>query len=233
MAVQLTLGVALRDEATFENFYVSENQQVVRCLNELVTAKGESIIYLWSSQRDVGITHLLQACCHLTSEKGNNAIFLPLSKSGLTPEILQDLELVDTVCVDDVDEVLGKPEWEEALLHLYNRVRDGGSRLVIGAKKMPYLAHCNLPDLKSRLSWGLALRVDALTDQEKLCALQMRMKRRGLIVSSQVAQFLLRHYGSEMKGLFEVVEKLDRASLREKRKLTIPFIKQAVPPVRE
>lgn len=227
MATQLTLGITLADDATFHNFYAGDNQQVVRCLDEMARGVGEHIIYLWG-QRDVGTTHLLQACCHRAFEHGSSAIFLPLSESCLTPEIFQDLETVDLVCVDDLALVLGKPEWEEALLHLYNRVRDRGSRLVIGAKQTPYLTTCKLADLRSRLAWGLVLRIDPLQDQQKLAALQMRIRGRGLEASMQAASFLLKHYACDMKTLFCVLDKLDKMALIEKRRLTIPFIKQAL-----
>lgn len=227
MSIQLTLGISLRDDATFSNFYIGANRQVLRCLNELVKGGGESIIYLWGAQ-EVGITHLLQACCHAGRQRQRSAIFLPLSHVSLTPEVFQDLETVDIICIDDLDSVLSKPEWEESLLHLYNRVREKGSRLVIGSKTMPYLSHCQLQDLKSRLTWGLTLRVDALSEAEKFETLQMRIAQRGLIVSRQTAWFIFRHYSCNMKRLFEMVDRLDQAALIAKRKLTIPFIKRAL-----
>ncbi len=227
MNTQLALGITLRDEATFTNFDSRANQQVLRCLKQLLKGSGERIIYLWG-QGDVGITHLLQACCHEAFQRQAHAIFLPLSEPDLTPEILQDLESVNVICIDDIEYVLGKPAWEEQLLHLYNRVHDGNSRLVIGAKKISYLTQCELPDLKSRLSWGLTLRVDGLSDAEKPQALQMRLARRGLTLSRQTAKFLCQRYDYNMKALLDVIETLDHAALMAKRRLTIPFIKKTL-----
>lgn len=225
MITQLALGVGLRDDATFKNFFIGENQQVFCALQELVQGRGENFIYLWGD-KGVGITHLLQACCHATFDYGRNAIYLNLSEQQLLPAVLQDLETIDVICVDAIESIIGKPAWEEALLYLYNRVRDGSACLVIGARQLPKGLPCKLLDLKSRLAWGLVLKLDGLTEVGKLHALQMRATQRGFALAENTCQFLLRSYPEDTTALFDALEKLDKASLAAKRKITIPFIKK-------
>ncbi len=124
--------------------------------------------------------------------------------------------------------MLGHAEWEEGLLHFYNRVREQGTRLVIGAHVQPSAVRCALLDLKSRLSWGLILCVDLLSDDEKLLALQMRADHRGLVIPDAVKHFLLRYYAQNMQVLFGALDRLDVASLTEKRRLTMPFVRQVL-----
>ena len=63
MASQLTLGLALRDDATFSNFYPGDNLALLNHLQVFSAGKGEQFIYLWGAA-GMGRTHLLQACCH-------------------------------------------------------------------------------------------------------------------------------------------------------------------------
>ncbi|OGO90083.1 MAG: DnaA regulatory inactivator Hda [Coxiella sp. RIFCSPHIGHO2_12_FULL_42_15] len=222
--MQLTLGMTLRDDATFDNYFAGNNRQVIHHLREMMAGCGEHFIYLYG-EAGVGVSHLLQACCH---EAKSPAIYLPLSEPHLTPEVLQNLESIDFVCLDDIEHVLGDCHWEEALLHFYNRVREQSNRLVIGAKALPAFTPCFLPDLKSRLSWGLVLPMVELQENEKITTLQLRAEQRGLLMSLLVAQFLLRQHRGNMTTLFHFLDRLDKASLQAKRRLTIPFVKEVL-----
>lgn len=228
MSLQLTLGVNLRDDATFSNFYLGDNAGLVEALKQLIAGTGEHFIYLWGAA-GVGRSHLLQACCHAVSEQQQTAIYLPLSEAQpMTPDALQGLEAMDLICIDDIESVLGQDEWEEALMHFYNRARDSGARLIVSAASAPIHLLCQLADLQSRLSWGLAFQVHGLLDEQKILALQMRARHRGLALSREVGQYLLRRYPREMADLFNVLDRLDHASLVAQRRLTIPFIKNVL-----
>jgi DnaA family protein len=44
----------------------------------------------------------------------------------------------------------------------------------------------------------------------------------------EVANFIIQRVPRDMNALFNLLDRLDRASLQEKRKLTIPFVKQVL-----
>lgn len=227
MNKQLVLGIAPRDDATFENFYPANNAQAIIELRLLAEGRGEHFIYLWGNA-GAGVSHLLQAACLEASRFKRRVIYLPLSDFGLSPEILHDLEILDLICLDDLEQVLTQPVWREALFHLYNRVRDMGSQLLIAAHSSPAGLPCALEDLRSRLAWGLTFQIHSLTDEDKLKALQLRAQQRGFELVQEVALFILRHCARDMSQLYRTLQKLDEASLVEKRRLTIPFVKQVL-----
>lgn len=227
MTTQLPLRLMLRETATFDNFYAGDNLPLLDALKALLRGDGERFIYLWG-QPGVGRTHLLQACCHEMQTVAPGVMYLSLASAQLSAEILQDLENRQLVCIDDVDAVLGNYVWEEALLHFYNRARDGGMRLVIAGNELPSrMTHC-LADLRSRLSWGLVFHVAGLSDEQKIKALQIHAHERGIELSDDVGHFLLRHYPRDMSALFQLLNRLDQASLIEQRKLTVPFVRQVL-----
>lgn len=225
-STQLPLNLHLRDDAIFENYIVGRNKQLIHHLQQFVRPdRVTNYIYCYGGL-GVGRSHLLQACCHVLSTYKKTPFYLPLSHAAeLTPEVLDGLERCALVCIDDIDAVMGDPTWEEALFHLYNRIRDSHVALLISANRPPKQLSCKLPDLQTRLSSGLVLKTHALSDADKKQALQMRAANRGLILSDDVSQFLFRHYSRNMGDLFTALEKLDQASLVAKRRITIPFVK--------
>lgn len=223
MTRQMTLGLVLRDDATFDNFYPGDNLALLAQLQSFSTGEGEPCLYLWGASGG-GRTHLLQACCHAASR----GIYLDLAECGLQPALLVDMEYFPFVFIDNIDAIMGDPAWELALFNFYNRSRAQGARLLMAGSAAPSQLGCRLPDLSSRLSGGLALNLQPLTDDQKLNALKMRAKRRGLELSVDVGNFLLSHYSRSMNHLFFALETLDQEAMAAKRRLTIPFTKEVL-----
>lgn len=223
---QLTLGVSLQDDATFENFHAAADQQALQALQAFSRSTlDEPYIYLWGSPGS-GRSHLLQAACHELQQQGAQAFYLPLTEVvDYGPQVLEGLDDFDLVCLDDVQAIAARADWELALFHLFNRLRDSGRRLLVTADQAPAQLPLQLADLASRLSWGLIYQLQGLSDEEKLAALKLRAKRRGFALTDEVAQYILHRSPRDMRELFVVLERLDRASLSAQRKVTIPFVK--------
>lgn len=225
---QLPLALNLRDDAIFDNFFVGRNTLVIDALKSFITLDTEQFIYCYGESGS-GRTHLLQACCHLANQCKKTCFYLPLSQhADFSPNILQELEQYQMVCIDDVDAIVGNRAWEEALFHFYNRAREQKTALLVSAACTPKQSRCILLDLQSRLSWGLTLEIKNLTDEEKISVLQLRATIRGLPLSDEVAEYLIHHRSRNMRDLFSLLEKLDQASLIAKRKITIPFVKMVI-----
>ncbi len=225
---QLPLGLGLRDDMTFDNFCVGDNEHVLSNLRALLQGTGEKYVYLWGDL-GVGRSHLLQACCHSLDSVDRHTLYLPLAEhEQFTPDIIEGMESMDLVCLDGINAVIGQRLWEEAIFHLYNRIHTTHCKLVIAADVIPTKLPCIMPDLRSRLSQGLVLQVRSLNDTQKLAVLQLRSKRRGLELSEEVGLYLLRHYPRKMAVLLEALQKLDEASLIEQRRLTIPFVRSVL-----
>lgn len=235
LSAQLTLGLSLKDEATFENFYPGKNLEIVSELKKTTRGHGERIIYLCGS-RGQGSSHLLQASCHYAYQHQVSSVYLPLAellslKSDariVTPEVLNGLETLALVCLDDLHMIAGHREWEEAVFHLYNRIYDAGGRIVLAAHDLPKSSQIGLPDLVSRLSWGMVYQLRPLTDEEKLSVLTMRSHRRGISLSEEVGKYILTHCPRHMGTLFAALDALDKASLAAQRRVTIPFVKEVL-----
>ncbi len=229
---QLTLGFGLRDDATFASFFPGNNLQIQNAVLNWVHGKGDSFLYIYGAQ-DAGKSHILQAACHAAAELLRSAAYLPLPAakllgSELANDVFVGLENVELLCIDDLDNIVSNKLWEENLFHLFNRIRSNGNRLLIAATAPPLNLPIHLPDLQSRLAWGVIYQLHTLDDEQKLAALQLRAQSRGLELEPAVGRFLLRRCPRNMGLLFATLEKLDQASLAEQRRLTIPFVKDVL-----
>ncbi len=226
---QLPLGIGFREGITFDNFHFGNNKEARHALIQC----QQPFIYLWGPPGS-GKSHLLQALGHQAATCGETSAYLPLADAAkLSPDYLQGLEQLSLVCIDDIDQIAQQPQWEEALFHLYNRIRTANTRLALTASGSPATLPIALPDLRSRLSWGLVLRLNLLDDEGKLSVLQQRARARGMELPPEVGRYLLHRISRDMRSLSDWLEKLDERSLAAQRRLTIPFVRELLLPDEE
>lgn len=223
---QLTLGVGLRDQATFESYWPGQqNRQLVDALKHALAGRGERLIYFYGAS-GLGKTHLLHACCHAA---GQQSVYLPLSDwQHLSPDVFPGLENLPVVCLDDIHCIAGQAAWEEAFFHVFNRIRAREGILAVSAAGLPAVLGYGLPDLVSRLSGGIIFQLQPLPDDEKRDMLVMRAAIRGMVLPEEVARFILTHCPRHHSTLCAALDVLDRASLAAQRRLTVPFVKSVL-----
>lgn len=226
---QLPLSLQAPENASFDNFIVGQNQQLIFSLLD----DNEQLIFLWGEHHS-GKSHLLQAMVEHYRNLGLNCLYIPLQVNDdgspeLSYELLTGLEEMDLLCLDDIHNIISEPQWEEALFHFFNRIRDNKGRLVLSANANAVNLDIHLNDLKSRLSWGLTYQCQALSDDDKVKALQLRAQQRGFSLTDDVVRYLLTHVSRSMLELMMLLDKLDYESLVEQRKISIPFIKKYLP----
>ncbi|RDH81298.1 MAG: DnaA regulatory inactivator Hda [endosymbiont of Galathealinum brachiosum] len=227
MFTQLTLDITLKDSFTFDNFVTGDNQLLVDLLKDK-KLDSEKQVYIWG-MHNAGKTHILQALCQYYSGSNINVSYLPLHQLiSYSPEVFQGQEEMDVCCIDDVQLLCDKPDWQEALFDLINRARENNTRLVISANQPPTEISIELNDLISRLQWGPVFKLNELSDTEKCLALQQRAECRGFDLADNVANYLLNNCHRDIADLFVILETLDKAQLQQHRRLTIPFVKSVL-----
>ncbi len=228
MAIQLPLSIALRVDAQFDNFLVCEkNQLVVEALHDFFVNDYDTSMMIWG-EHGCGISHLLQAAQQ--KKAASNMQYLPLRDLLHYPaeSICQGLETLDGLIVDNIEVIAGHQNWEEHFFFLFNRLRESGKKLLMGAHQSPQSLNISLPDLRSRMQWGSVYHVHSLQDDEKKQVLVNRAQAQGMSLSEEVAQYIIQRYSRKMNDLMAALQQLDNASLSSQRLLTIPFVKQTL-----
>lgn len=226
---QLALPLQLADHAVFASFLPSGNEALVATLDDIARSptggrKGHGC-WFWGPAAS-GKTHLIQAVCEAA---GDRSAYVPMSMiAAAGPQVLDGLASREIVCIDDVDEVAGKGDWESALFNLYNQLTDVGGDLIVSASSAPRESAFSLSDLQSRFAKLPVFQLHELDDNECVLALQLRSRHRGLELPDDTAQYLLRRSRRDMASLYELLDTLDKEALRAKRRLTIPFVRDVI-----
>lgn len=224
---QIPLQLMPRRDSRFEDFVSGPNHAVVEALKHMLDEPG-SFIFLFGAE-GCGKTHLLNALCHQTRERQGRAFYLSLKhlpKDAITS--LQGLENLDLVCVDDLHVIAGDEAWEEALFHCFNRIREANGHLLVSSRKRLSALNLGLPDLVSRLAWGLRLPLLPLADQDKLAVINLHTTALGFSLPEEVLLYLLKHQHRSMAALIHTVEDLHQAALTHKRRITVPLAREVL-----
>lgn len=228
MTSQLALGVRLRDGSVFASYFAGRNQPVKEALLALRGGEPPICVYL-HGPTGAGKTHLLQALCARAGSGGESTAYVPLAEMlAMGTEVLAGCGEFACVCIDDIELMAGRRDWELALFGLHQQLDERRGRLVVAGTLPPASAGITLADLRSRLAGGLVLTVLPLDESEQIAALQLRAQLRGFELPDETAQYLLRRLPRDMTTLCRFLDELDEASLAAQRRLTIPFVKEVM-----
>lgn len=220
---QLDLPLALKDYAVFETFHADGNEGAVAHLEQLCAGHpGESPgCWLWGP-KGTGKSHLLQAVC---ARAEGRAAYLPLGDPAFADSgILEGMAGEGPVCLDDVDRVAGRGDWERALFNLFNRAMERKVAVVAAGSAVPRSLPFGLPDLESRFSALPPFRLQRLDDDGLATALSLRARHRGLDLPGDTARFLVKRARRDMASLYALLDRLESAALSARRRLTVPFV---------
>lgn len=221
---QLPLAVHLRDTASFDSYFPGPNAEALAAVRD----PGERL-YLYGPD-GCGRTHLLQALC-----RERQGSYLPLADlRDYGPEVLEGSGDAALLCLDDLDAVIGDRAWALALLRLLDARRSQRAPVtVIAAGAPPDRLALDLPDLRTRLAACAVHGLRPLDDGERRELLRLRAAARGLALPDEVGRWLLHTQARGTGELLDALDRLDRAALTAKRRLTLPLAQAVLAPAGE
>lgn len=224
---QLALDFRWDAGADLDLFVAAGNEQAVLSLRA-AARPAWAPLYLAGAPA-TGKSHLLQAACGMASAGGATAVYVPLAErvSG-PPAQLDGMETIGLVALDGLEHLAGRPDWEEAVFHCHNRLREAGGQLLVAARAAPGALGLALPDLCSRLQAMLRVRLQPVDDDGRRAVLQRHAARRGLHLPAATARYLLGRERRDLPHLLGILGRLDAASLRAGRRLTVPFVREVL-----
>jgi DnaA family protein len=240
--MQLPLPVTLPVDENFDSFVNVGNEEVVTLLQSIVDAlpdwrQASALGHLSSlklplvtllGSTAIGKSHLLFATCHQLAKKSVSHLYLNMNDyRAWSYDIFEGLENLSVIALDNIHAIAGDARWEEALFDLLNRVVETQYTLVLCTSHLgPSNPAFTLPDLGSRLAWGVIYHVNQLDDAGREEAVRLRAEERGLKLSNQALQFLLHHSERDLKSLMTLLARLDTRSLQEQKRLSVAMVKR-------
>jgi DnaA family protein len=240
LSSQLLLPVREHSDATFETFYGEKNAKaksvLVRCLDDL-----EESSVLMIGAEGVGKSHLMNAAmlyadknlgvevCYFSLNELNG---LALSSDDLT-SLFSSFEGHGVMALDHIGswltgDALDRNLKELCLFNLFNHYKMMGTMLLMASSLSIDALDIKLPDLCSRLKSSLIITLNSYDDDEKEAIMKDVASRKGFSLDEGVSTYIMKRSGRNLGELISSIDQLDKASLTEQRKLTIPFVKKVL-----
>lgn len=236
---QFALDISQTPQASLRNFITPENStqdqfSLLEALKKVVGhwTDGTRIpadllwIYCWGPLGS-GKTHLVEAL-------KNEAAILKLSNLHLKPGDQAAwgklIQLIDTkllpraIFIEDIDRL--QTDEQSTLFRLQIEARENPDLFLFCTGSVSVAGLTIREDVQSRLSWGLNFELQVLTDEQKIQAIHVAAKERGISLSNDVPAWLLNHFHRDLPSLLSLIEALDHFSLEKKRAVTLPLLRE-------
>lgn len=240
---QLILDLGAPPPPTFDNFVAGDNLEALASLRSLIGAQGghpddagparglrpaagSRFIYLWGLPAS-GRSHLLHA---LASASGSHSARLLTPASDL-PDFEYDRS-IGLWLVDDCDR-LDAPR-QESVFHLFNAIQAETATTTTNAMMSAMVSAGSsapmqlpvIPELATRLGWGLVFQLHRLSDRDAGQALAVTLAERGITASADLIPWLMTRTARDLGQLRALIDRLDRFALARKRALTVPLVRE-------
>ena len=207
---QLLLDIRPPARPELTRFVAGRNIELMAQLAAMLDGSAaERMVYVWGAPGS-GKSYVLAAWADACEAR------------GMTVD-LTGQQAAQAVIADQVE------TWNEAQQHAgfatFNRVREAGGLWLAAGDVAPADLPV-MPELRTRLGWGLVFQLHGLDDAEKRAALAHYAQTLGFRLEPQVADYLLNHTARDMQSLLRVLEALDRFSLETRRPITLPLLRQ-------
>lgn len=163
---------------------------------------------------------------HLSRIWAERACAVRLDGTDLAAADLPALAAAGAAAVDDAFAAAGDGAAEEALLHLYNMLKEAGGWLLLTSAEPPSRWGVKLPDLRSRLLAAPAAAVAQPDDQLLAAVLVKLFADRQIKIGADAVEFLLRRMERSFDAARRLVDMIDREALARRRPATLPLIRQ-------
>jgi DnaA family protein len=223
---QLTFPWNNVNKSSLEGFFTSrENSHLLSLLKDS-DFLDDLFIY---GTKESGKTFLLQAMCNSYSSVSKLSLYIPLKKvMNYGVEIFESLDNIDLICIDGIEEVISKIEWEKAIFNLINKALISETRLILTSSKDLKSLNFSLPDLESRIRKIQSYELYPINDEDIFDALKYISKLTSINLGDKEARYLVTYSQRNISNLVHILESLDQLSMEMKRKITIPLIKEVI-----
>ncbi len=130
--------------------------------------------------------------------------------------------------LDDIDALLGERQAETRLFHLYNMMKEAQRNILITIRTAPVRVPFAVPDLASRLRACPAVAIQPPDDALLAAVLVKLFSDRQLAIGQDVLNYILPRMERSFAAARDLVEAADRAALSEKRRITIPLMRDVM-----
>ena len=220
---QLIFPWTKKSVATFDHFYMDDQNL---CAKDALLKEDDLFLY---GIAGTGKTFLLQSLCNHYTNCEKTSLYIPLNDvKEYGASFLDSLEELDLICIDQIDSIAGDDIWEVAIFNLINNCLTSKCRLIFCSRLNPSSINFNLKDLFSRIKRIDHIELFPVSENKLRDALRFIIDMRSLEIGDSEIDYLMTHSTRSLTNILEIIDELDQQSLKLKRRITIPLIKEFI-----
>lgn len=214
---QIALDIGIARLPSLEDYLAGPNEAALAKLRECLGSKNTFVpLYLWGPAAS-GKSHLLRAAYEQLNLRGLTVGWM----NAQTPACEFD-ESWGAIVMDDVQDY---DEQQQQQAFSWMVQAQSAQILVLAAGLWPPIDLRVREDLRNRLGWGHVFALEVLSEDQRRAVLRHEADARGIFLSDDVLDFMLKHFQRDLSSLMQLLEQIDGYALYAKRAVTVPLIK--------
>lgn len=238
---RVVLNHQLNSALSFSNFITAKSNRFAYSLALDVAdspAEDYNPLYIFSKPSS-GKTHLLNAIGNkvLTNNPLAKVIYTSLDqlssefsiarKNRKINKFRQDYRNLEILLIDDIHLLTGREKLQKELITIFNYYYESKKQIVVAGKLPPGQIRNLLPELRSRLEWGLLSELQIPDHKTRMKIIKKKAKEEEIPVPDDVAFFLAKST-NDLKTLSNHLISLGVYSSLNKRDINISTIKSII-----
>ena len=213
----------LNPEYTFENYCISESNKVAQSIGEAIAndpkLKTFNPLFVFGSC-GVGKTHLIQAIGIRIKERFQRTRglyitarlfqdqFTSATLRSKVNEFIKFYQSIDTLIIDDIQELIGKEKTQNAFFHIFNHLRQNNKQLIMSSDCAPADMEGMEERLLSRFKSGMTVRLERPDYALRREVLMQKMHRDGVTLPEEVIEFIVTNVTQSIREIEGVMVSL-------------------------
>jgi len=226
---------------SFDNFVTGPwNELAYSSAIDVATSPAENYnpLYIFSDQ-SAGKTHLLNAIGNHMIEINPNVRVRYHTKKHLTTDFStakrnrtlqafrEEYTQLDCLIIDDLHLFSAKIGLQQELVSLLNYFCDSRKQVVFAAKEPPVRIKNILPELRSRLEWGLISEIKQPDQEAKMLIIKEKAAEKDLYIPEDVT-FFLANTTNDLKRIYQFIVSIETYTSLYNRKIDISTAKSII-----
>lgn len=220
---QTTFDSQLNPRYNFENYCAGESNYLARAIAESIaddpTNKTFNPLFIFGPT-GVGKTHLIQAVGIRIKEHNPDARVLYVTarlfqsqytaanRNGQINNFFHFYQGIDTLIVDDVQDLTGKPETQNTFFHIFNQLHQNNRQIIMSSDCAPSEMDGFETRLLSRFKWGASAELFKPDYELRRQVLIKKAEQDGLNLDEEVIDYVAENVTDSIRELEGVVVSL-------------------------
>ncbi len=227
----------------FENYIEGESNRLARSVGESIAnnpAKTFNPFFVYGPS-GCGKTHLINAIGLRIKEQHPQMRVLYLSahlftvqytdavRQNKVNEFIRFYQTIDTLILDDVQELSGKGATQNTFFHIFNHLQRNNKQIILSADRPP-IAIQDLEDrLLTRFKWGMQAEIEKPTQNLRLNILSAKVEKEGLNIPANVLKFISDNIDDSVRDLEGFINSLMAYSVVYNCGINMALVRKIMP----